>query len=151
VLGAFLLRLVLVPLGYIAAVLASVLLIVAIEMIRAYPPVAGDASLVLATAAVVGFDALVLFWLIGTVGLLPAAAAIAIAEALSLRSWIYYAAAGAAIAALLAHLLVDVHPALPHSVSGVAAAGLAGGLAYWLVAGRSAGRNRPSPPPPPLP
>jgi hypothetical protein len=151
VLGAFLLRLVLVPVGYIAAVLAAVLLIAATEMVRAYPPVADDASLVLATAAVVGFDALVLFWLIGTVGLLPAAAAIAIAEALSLRSWIYYAGAGAAIAALLARVLADTHPALPHSASGVAAAGLAGGLAYWLVAGRGAGRRRPPPAPAPRP
>jgi hypothetical protein len=140
--GHAVLRVLLALVGYIVAIICAVAVITVAEWIRAYPPVAGRPDFVIATAMIVVSDGFLLFWLLGTMALLPALAVIVVAEALSLRSWLFYVAAGAGVVALLSRLLDPARvPALPAQVSVAVAAGLAGGLAYWLVAGRSAGRR----------
>jgi hypothetical protein len=74
--------------------------------------------------------------------------AIGIAEISAIRTWIYYALIGAAIAlgGLAAEYANEV-AGQPSILNGYALAayvtvGLAGGLAYWLLAGRRAGGKR---------
>ena len=74
---------------------------------------------------------------------LPAAIAAIIGEALRIRSWMYYVlAGGAAMVAIpvLASQRGGELPALPAGqyMTIFAAVGFAGGLVYWLLAGRNA-------------
>lgn len=147
--GHAVLRVVFALLGYIVAVGAAAAVMMMGEWIRAYPPIASQPDVAMATAVMVVLNGFFLFWLLGTMALLPALAAIVVAEAFSLRSWVFYVAAGAAIAGLLSRLLDPARiPALPVHADIVIAGGLAGGLAYWLVAGRGAGRRLPAAVPP---
>ena len=80
---------------------------------------------------------------ITAVTLIPAGLLIAVAEGLRLRSFIFYALAGAAIACYsglgrisTAELRFD------HDSEVLAASGIAAGLIYWLLAGRRAGAWR---------
>ncbi len=91
--------------------------------------------------SVVGVGAAV----IGTIAMLPALLVIALAEGLALRSILLYAALGGALALALSYGLdfagyigpPDGH--LPREREVLAASGIAGGLVYWLFAGRKAG------------
>jgi hypothetical protein len=81
--------------------------------------------------------------LIAAVTLIPAALLIAIAEGLRLRSFVFYALAGAAMACygglgrgFTAKIGFD------HASEVLAASGIAAGLIYWLLAGRRAGAWR---------
>lgn len=83
---------------------------------------------------------------IGHFSLMLAAVAIIVAETFSLRSWLYYAAAGAGLGGLA---LTAMETARGEAASrGMAnlealvfvAAGLASGLVYWVIAGRRAGQ-----------
>jgi hypothetical protein len=79
------------------------------------------------------------------VGFLPVLLAIALAEGLALRSAVIYGVIGAALALAMAYGLdfagyitgPDDHSG--HNTEVFAAAGIAGGLVYWLFAGRKAG------------
>jgi hypothetical protein len=90
---------------------------------------------------ITGMAAMIIF----VVGFLPAALVIALTEGLALRSSIVYGVAGAALALTMGYGLdfagyltaPDVDIARNREV--FAAAGIAGGLVYWLVAGRRAG------------
>jgi hypothetical protein len=76
---------------------------------------------------------------------LPAAIGVLISEAFAIRSWIFHAANGAASAWLgwnLFGYIDDAHIPLNEPLP-VIAAGLAGGLAYWAIAGFSAGFWKP--------
>jgi hypothetical protein len=83
--------------------------------------------------------------IIGAVAMLPALLVIALAEGLALRSILVYAVLGGALALALTYGLdfagyietPDSHLARGHEV--LAASGIAGGLVYWLLAGRKAG------------
>lgn len=84
---------------------------------------------------------------------LPGIVAIVIAEAVPLRSVVFYAAAGAAIGVIvyaslggfdIATLRYDSFERRETEI--MAAAGIVAGLVYWLVAGRNAGRWREVPP-----
>ncbi|MCC7346360.1 MAG: hypothetical protein IT538_03080 [Variibacter sp.] len=85
---------------------------------------------------------------IGVAGTLIAAPAILYAEWRAVRAWSYYAAAGVAaglvpIAILLLFFGLPMaadRGVLARAAAVFAAAGLAGGSAYWLIAGR---RGRP--------
>ncbi len=78
---------------------------------------------------------------------IPSIAAILFGEFSRRREWLYYAVCGGAIAAAVAALLYGVgqgaaaspadRPILP-----LLGAGIVGGLVYWAVCGRSAGRWR---------
>jgi hypothetical protein len=83
--------------------------------------------------------------IIAAVAFLPALLAIVLAEGFALRSSIGYAALGGVLAVVLGYGLhhagfvgdLDPTQALERQV--IAAAGIAGGLVYWLFAGRKAG------------
>lgn len=85
--------------------------------------------------------------------LLPALLVVVLAEGLSIRSALFYAAAGAVVGAAihagfggwdLAMLRID--GAARRELEVMAGAGIAAGLIYWLIAGRNAGRWREPPP-----
>jgi hypothetical protein len=87
---------------------------------------------------------------VGAVGVLPAALVIAISEAARMRSLIYYGVGGALVAlasyygsdiSFQLENTTDVTP-VANALQLAAAAGILGGLAYWLIAGRNAGRWR---------
>ncbi len=83
--------------------------------------------------------------IIGGLAFLPALAMVAIAEALALRSILIYAALGGALALAMSYgidLSGDISEPetyFSHERAVIAASGLAGGLVYWLFAGRRAG------------
>lgn len=80
----------------------------------------------------------------------PAVVAIAIAEVFALRSALFYAVAGALIGLFCGYTLgfVEYRPdirfdaPLATNFELLGAAGIAAGLVYWLIAGRSAGFRR---------
>ncbi len=80
--------------------------------------------------------------LLATVTMLPALAVILIGEVARIRSWLYYMVGGGLALGLMPLLAraasSEVLAAPPATVWQVlATAGFAGGLVYWLVAGRS--------------
>ncbi len=92
---------------------------------------------------------------IGATAFVPAVLLIIVAEIMRLRSLLYYAAAGAVVGLasyfgsnveMRLENTTDVSPAF-HPLQLAAAAGIIGGLAYWLLAGRNAGRWRETPQP----
>ena len=78
--------------------------------------------------------------------LLPALLVIALAEGLALRSSVLYAVLGGALALALCFGLDFAgyigEPDLAREREVLAAAGIAGGLVYWLFAGRRAGLSK---------
>ena len=87
---------------------------------------------------------------IGASAFVPALLLIVVAEVMRLRNLLYYAAAGAVVGLtsffgsnveLRLENTTDVTPVF-HPLQLAAAAGIIGGLAYWLLAGRNAGRWR---------
>ena len=84
------------------------------------------------------------FFFISLFSLLPAIVVIALAEAFRLRSIVFYAAAGGALAFAYCYgfgLTGDrTDFSLAALVQAFVAAGIVAGLAYWLIAGRNAGR-----------
>ncbi len=87
---------------------------------------------------------------VGASAFVPALLLIIVAEVARLRSLLYYAAAGAVVGLasyfgsnveLRLENTTDVTPVF-HPLQLAAAAGIVGGLAYWLLAGRNAGRWR---------
>ncbi len=84
---------------------------------------------------------------LGAVAVAPAFLLIVLAEALRIRSFIYYAVAGALVGlvsyfgsniSMLLENSTDIPP-VEHTLELATAAGMIGGLAYWLIAGRNAG------------
>jgi hypothetical protein len=87
---------------------------------------------------------------VGATAFVPALLLILFAEIARMRSILYYGVAGAVVGLasyfgsdieLRLENTTDVAPA-GHPLQLAAAAGIIGGLAYWLIAGRSAGRWR---------
>ena len=87
---------------------------------------------------------------VGAVAVLPAVAVIVISEAARLRSFLYYGIGGALVG-LASYFGTDISirlenttdvPPVANALQLAAAAGIIGGLAYWLIAGRNAGRWR---------
>jgi hypothetical protein len=144
----FLIRLLLVPLGgAVALTVAMTLLVVAhwhefAALADARPDEQGYWLLAFVLAGpVLAF----LFSLTVAMTLLPAAVGVLIAEAFAIRSWIFHALNGAISAWLGWQMLASVDDTgVPlNQTSFVFGAGLAGGFAYWAVAGRSAGFWKP--------
>ena len=139
------LRFLLIPLGYFAAVVVATLVIVIGSWNLAPVAVTSDPD---ATAvAVFGFvfAAPVLLVILLSVMWLPAAIGILISEAFAIRSFLFHAGNGAVAAFLGWNLFgyIDDSRMPLNRPSAVLAAGLAGGLAYWAVAGWSAGFWKP--------
>ena len=137
------LRFILVPLGYFVAVLAGALVIVfgswKLGVVAADP----DAR----PFALFGFvfAAPVLLVMLLSMMWLPAAIGVLISETFAIRSWIFHVGNGAVSAwigwSLFGYIddsRIPLNEPLP-----VVAAGLAGGLAFWVIAGWSAGFWKP--------
>ncbi len=124
--------LIVIPLGFITACLAAGVFIA----VAAYGTGALDRDTVI-WPAIFGVLAAPV---IGGFAALPALLVITAAEVLSWRSVLAYLAAGGA-AGLSAYLLADggVGAISDFDAQLSLTAGLVGGLAYWLVAGRTAG------------
>jgi hypothetical protein len=103
-------------------------------------PQAGAAESI-ALWSVTGLAAIIIF----SVGFLPAMLAIALTEGLALRSAVVYGVIGAALALAMAYgldfagYIATAGGDLAHNREVFAASGIAGGLVYWLIAGRRAG------------
>ena len=87
---------------------------------------------------------------VGAVAILPATLLIVISEAARLRSFLFYGVGGALVG-LASYYGSDISvrlenttdvPPVANALQLAAAAGIIGGLVYWLVAGRNAGRWR---------
>jgi len=144
----FVMRLLLVPLGATLAILAATLVLVVahwgdfLQLMQARPDVEGYWVLVI---VIVG-PALALMLAFGVAfTVLPAAIGVLIAETFAIRSWIFHVANGGLSAWVGWSLMSD----LPNDYRFLAepkiivASGLAAGIAYWLVAGWSAGFWKP--------
>jgi hypothetical protein len=140
-----LLRFLLVPLGFTAAAVAGSLVV----MVASWQLIdvatsgrehgVGDAIF----AAVVGSAVLVVF--VSVFMLLPASVGILISEAFAIRSWIFHVLNGVVSAWLglqLYHAVAGGTQAIDQPMV-IVAAGIAGGFAYWAVAGFSAGFYKP--------
>ena len=137
-------RFILVPLGYLAAVIAGVCIILFGSWKSGTLILSDNPDAV--RAGLFGFviaGPILLVVLLATMWL-PAAIGILISEAFAIRSWIFHALSGAVSAWIGWKLFGDVDPDLfPSDPTYVIAAGLAGGFAYWAVAGWSAGFWKP--------
>jgi hypothetical protein len=139
-----LMRFILVPLGYFAGVLAGTLVILfGSWKIGHLDNFNADAQVI----AVYGFifAAPVLLVILLSVMWLPAAIGVLLAEVFALRSWMFHAGNGAVSAWLGWSLFgyVDDSRVPLNGPAAVIAAGLAGGFAYWAIAGWNAGFWKP--------
>jgi hypothetical protein len=143
----WLVRLILVPLAYTAALVTAGSLAAGIAFLRAYPPVAHDPIALGATSWVIFSDFIIFCMFVGRAVLIPAAIAIVAAEVFSIRSALYFCGT-ALVSAYIASRLVapEIVPSLPSEPAIAGAAALAGGFIYWLLCGRMSGiRARPEP------
>jgi hypothetical protein len=140
------LRFLLVPLGAMVATVTSVALVVLAHW-QAFASQATFNSelhhdyfiaLIVAAPAI-----LLVLSLTGVLVLVPAAIGVLVAEAFAIRSWIYHAANGALSAWIGWSLIADTPDRYFTDAKLIVAAGLAAGLAYWLVAGWTSGFWKP--------
>jgi hypothetical protein len=138
-----LLRFVLVPLGYFVAVVVATLVIV-LGSWRLGEAAAHPDTQVFAIFGFV-FAAPVLLVMLLSLMWLPAAIGILISETFAIRSFLFHAGNGAVSALIGWNLFgyIDETGIPLNEPLAVIAAGLAGGLAYWAIAGFSAGFWRP--------
>lgn len=144
--GLLLIRLVMITIGFIAAsIAAGVSLAFLTRMIT--PQEAAELSgsdfsgwMIIATLMFSSWTGFIAFF--------PGMAVIFYGEFTRRRDWLYYAVAGGLIAVVAPLFIAYVWGAGPRSKSEFVlmslAAGMIGGLAYWLVSGRNAGSWLPS-------
>jgi hypothetical protein len=143
--GRFILRLLLIPLGYFVAVVVATLVIVIGSWNLAPVAVTSDPDAQVVAVFGFVFAAPVLLVMLLSVMWLPCAIGILLSEAFAIRSWMFHAGNGAVSAWLgwsLFGYIDDSRVPLNRPLA-VIAAGLAGGLAYWAIAGWSAGFWKP--------
>lgn len=134
-------RLVLVPMAFLLAALATGFVFFTLGLERLTHAVSGQEGPELVEQ---GFDILERGWLIASgATLLPALLVVIVGEVARVRSWVYYVlGGGAAMTAIPLLARMDVASLSSGTSGGVwqvfATAGFAGGFLYWLIAGRSA-------------
>jgi hypothetical protein len=143
--GRLLLRFILIPVGYFAAAVAGTLVIVLGSW--KLGPVAVTSDPDAQAVAVFGFvfAAPILLVLLLSTMWLPASIGVLISEAFAIRAWMFHAANGAVsawIAWSMFGYIDDTRIPINQPVA-IIAAGLAGGFAYWAIAGWSAGFWKP--------
>lgn len=144
----FLLRLLLVPLGAAAAVTVAMGVVLAarwheiVALANADPAAQGDWFLAVVFA---GPILAILLSMTLLVTAMPAAVGVLISEAFAIRSWIFHALNGGLSAWIGWSIMQDVQDRYRFLTEPrvMVAAGLAGGLAYWLIAGWTAGFWKP--------
>ena len=142
------LRLLLVPLGAVAAFIVSMIVLVVAHWgeLAALAEATSDTRdtwlyMLLFAGPIVAFLLSVAVFL----SALPATIGVVISEAFAIRSWIYHAANGGISAWIGWSIMQDIQDQYRFLTEPkvMVAAGLAGGLAYWLVAGCTAGFWKP--------
>jgi hypothetical protein len=140
-----LLRFILVPLGYLAAVTVGAAVLVlgswkTGSMMLSENPDSATAGFFAALVA-----GPVMFVMIAATMWLPSSVGILISEAFAIRSWIFHALNGAISAWVGWQMFapIDQSGTAMNETTFIFGAGLAGGFAYWAVAGWSAGFWRP--------
>ena len=139
-----LLRFILVPLGYFAGVLAGTLVILfGSWKIGQAAALDADARAIAVYGYV--FAAPVLLVILLSIMWLPSAIGVLLSETFALRSWMFHAGNGVVSAWIAWHLFGSMGDSrMPlNGPLAVIAAGLAGGFAYWAIAGWSAGFWKP--------
>jgi len=144
----FLLRLLLVPLGAAAAIVVAMMVVLAahwneiVTLANADPDAQGNWLLAFVFA---GPILAILLSMTVVVTSMPAAVGVLIAEAFAIRSWMFHAANGGLSAWIGWSIMQDAQDRYRFLTEPkvMVAAGLAGGLAYWLVAGWTAGFWKP--------
>ncbi len=138
-------RFILVPLGYLAAAIAGTLVVLvgAWQLVGTAFSGHPDGPAFALFGFVIGGPLLLLFVLVFM--LQPASIGILISEAYANRSWIFHVLNGVASAWVGAQMFGGVGgKSMPFDEPLVlVAAGIAGGFAYWAVAGFSAGFYKP--------
>ncbi|MFD1333103.1 hypothetical protein ACFQ4O_13950 [Methylopila musalis] len=144
-------RLMMAPLGFVCGLTVGFVALAVISSNHF-----GDVLLFPNEVALFGMDLTLGFWtaalVLGPFIGAPAVVAVLIGELFAIRSFAYYALAGAATAVLPWAALPSGVDGPLFSMADIAACGAAAGLAHWLVAGRGAGvitDEPPAPPPPP--
>jgi hypothetical protein len=139
------LRVILVPLGYFVAAVAATAVVLAAwwQFANTAAPPQPDAPDVAVIGAVIGGPILLIVMLVYI--LLPIAIGILISEAFAIRSWIFHVLNGVVSTWVGAQMFGGVGGKdIPFDQPLVlVAAGVAGGFAYWAVAGFSAGFYKP--------
>jgi hypothetical protein len=142
------LRFILVPLGGAAAIATGTAVLITAHhkalaaLVEASPQAQEEYFIALAFA---GPLLAVLLSIAAYHMFVPALIGVVISEALALRSWMYHAANGAVAAWLGWALTQDIRDEYRFLTDPgpLIAAGLAGGLVYWLIAGWTAGFWKP--------
>jgi hypothetical protein len=143
--GRLILRFILIPLGYFVAVVVATLVIVIGSWNLAPVAVTSDPDAQVVAIFGFVFAGPVLLVMLLSVMWLPAAIGILISEAFAIRSWMFHAGNGAVSAWIGWSLFgyIDDSRIPINRPLAVIAAGLAGGLAYWAIAGWNAGFWKP--------
>jgi hypothetical protein len=144
----FLLRLLLVPLGGAAAITVALMVVLAahwneiVALANADPDAQGDWLLAFIFA---GPILAILLSMTLVVTAMPAAVGVLIAESFAIRSWMFHALNGGLSAWIGWSIMQDAQDRYRFLTEPkvMVAAGLAGGLAYWLIAGWTAGFWKP--------
>ena len=142
-----LMRLLLVPLGILAAGAAATLVVV-IGNWRMIVDAAGAnvSPDEVMTFAVIAFPFIIALYVVVAALVVPLACiGVLISEAFAIRSWIFHALNGA-LSTWVGWFLLEQfreQTKIPLEQGLMIAAGIAGGFAYWLVAGSSAGFWKP--------
>ncbi|AZO65374.1 MAG: hypothetical protein E5Y88_27850 [Mesorhizobium sp.] len=141
---AYLIRFAVILIGYVVASLAAsaflnVMFLASLGLMTEQTQPAAQASLWFSIPFVALFIAYFAF--------MPAAVAILVSEILGRRDWLFYALAGAVVAAVFlgfAYQTADANFEItdPRVAAAVIGCGMVGGIFYWLSAGRSAGSWR---------
>jgi hypothetical protein len=147
-LARFLLRLLLVPLGAAAAITVAMMVVLAahwneiVALANADPDAQGNWLLAIIFA---GPILAILLSMTLVVTSMPAAVGVLIAEAFAIRSWMFHALNGGLSAWIGWSIMQDAQDRYRFLTEPkvMVAAGLAGGLAYWLIAGWTAGFWKP--------
>ena len=130
-------RFVLITAAFIAAILAASLFMLVLVwggMLR------GDPETQRLMSLAVGLSLPVVFAFAGYYAFVPGIAFAVLAEITNRRSWLFHAIGGMVVAIIALAIRSDM-TIRPGILMIVLAAGAVGGTAYWLVAGRSAGKH----------
>ena len=138
---AIIVRLLMVIIAYVLACIAASIVLTIGTLAPQWDQIAPQGMPSVALWSVIGVGTAV----IGAVALLPSFLVIALAEGFAWRSAVLYGALGGVLALALtygidfARYLGGPDRVATHEQEVLAAAGIAGGLVYWLFAGRKAG------------
>jgi len=133
-------RFALIVAGYAVATLAASAFL-SVVMLAAFGLAAEDTRDLAMQSLVFSIPFVALF--LSYLAFLPAALAILAGELLGKRDWLFYALAGAVVAAVVVGFVSGPEAGSetasdPGVMLAAIASGMVGGIAYWLVAGRSA-------------